>query len=94
MNEFADRISGVLFGLAAVDLIGGPLAMALTLAECLADHEAFTVEEVGQRYFEWWRTRGFDSGPTAARVFSRVAAGDTFEAAAQEVHDDNGGLTA
>lgn len=94
MRKKTDRIAGILFGLAAGDRIGGPLSMALTLAECLADCGGFEPDAIGRRYFEWWKTDGFDSGPTSAMVFSKVAAGTSFEAAAREVHAMTKGMTA
>ncbi len=94
MRELSDRMAGVLFGLAAGDRIGGPLSMALTLAECLADRGEFDPDAIGRRYFEWWKSDGFDSGPTSAMVFSKVAAGVSFEAAAREVHAMTKGMTA
>jgi ADP-ribosyl-[dinitrogen reductase] hydrolase len=94
MSERTDRQAGVLFGLAAGDRIGGPLSMALTLAECLADRGGFDPEAIGRRYFEWWKSDGFDSGPTSAMVFSKVAAGSSIETASHEVHVLTKGMTA
>jgi len=68
--------------------------MALMLAECLADRGGFDPEAIGRRYFEWWKTDGFDSGPTSAMVFSKVAAGSSLETAAREVHTMTKGMTA
>lgn len=86
MTDRTDRIAGVLFGLAAGDRIGGPLSMALTLAECLADRGTLDLDAIGQSYFEWWRGDGYDSGPTSAQVFTLVASGLSFEESAKRVH--------
>lgn len=94
MTDRIDRISGVLFGLAAGDRIGGPLSMALTLAECLADQGGFDLDAIRRCYFEWWQRDGYDSGPTAAQVFMHVASGMSFETAAKFVHKSSGEMTA
>lgn len=94
MIDRSDQIAGVIYGLAAGDRVGGPLNMALTLAWGLADRGRFDLESISRRYFEWWRGDGFDTGPTAARVFRHVASGCTFETAAKIVHESSGEMTA
>lgn len=90
----ADRVSGVLIGLAAGDRIGGPTQMAIRLAESLIQKNGFNVDDIGARYLSWWNDGAFDTGPTSARVFGLVAGGMTFEEASAQVHDEYGGLTA
>lgn len=64
------RLSGILFGLAAGDHIGGPTAIALELAESLCNHGAFNLHEIRYRYLSWWLVGGFDTGPVAERASS------------------------
>ncbi|OPY89739.1 MAG: ADP-ribosylglycohydrolase [Syntrophaceae bacterium PtaU1.Bin231] len=92
--EARDRVRGILFGLAAGDRIGGPVRMALELAESLIGCAAFDVRDIAGRYLSWWRMGGFDTGPTAARVFESAATGLTYEKAAIQVHRECGEQTA
>lgn len=89
-----DRAKGILFGLAAGDRNGGPIRMALRLAESLATVGRFDPGDNGARYLDWWRKGAFDTGPTAARVFTLVDSGLSFSAAAQQVHVETGKQTA
>jgi ADP-ribosylglycohydrolase len=50
-----DRVIGVLFGMAAGDQIGGPVRMALRVAESLCDRGGFDASDIVARYLEWWR---------------------------------------
>jgi ADP-ribosylglycohydrolase len=72
MTEAGDRIRGVLLGLAAGDRNGGPIRMAARLAESLADRRRFDPDDILARYLDWWRDGAFDTGPTAATVFSLI----------------------
>ena len=81
-------------GLAAGDRIGGPIHMALELAESLAYCSGFNILDVGQRYFDWWKTEGFDTGPTSDLVFKLVDKGFTFTEAAELAHKKLEGKTA
>lgn len=94
MRDVEERAVGVLLGLAAGDRIGGPLQMALRLAESLRDRGGVDVSDIGARYLDWWREGAFDTGPTAAQVLSLVAAGASFEQAAVRVDEEVGGMTA
>ena len=67
-----DRVEGVLLGLAAGDHNGGPIRMALRLAESLIHRNKVDVEDIGAKYLGWWHEGAFDTGPTAARVFTLV----------------------
>ncbi|WP_309709314.1 ADP-ribosylglycohydrolase family protein [Armatimonas sp.] len=88
------RVAGVLLGLAAGDRIGGPVRMALRLAQSLVHCGGFSQDDLTARYLEWWRTDAFDMGPTAARVFLRVEQGHDWETAALQVDRETGGMTA
>ena len=81
-----DRAKGILLGLATGDRNGGPIRMAVRLAESLVDVGKFDLEDIGARYLDWWHKDAFDTGPTAARVFTLVASGLSFRTAAQQVH--------
>src|SRR5882724_5472111 len=94
MSDVGDRVRGVLFGLAAGDRIGGPLRMALRLADSLATRRAFDPDDVLARYLDWWRDGGFDTGPVADDVFALVASGVAVEDAVRRVDAARGGLTA
>ncbi len=70
-----DRVEGILLGLAAGDRNGGPIRMALLLAESLAALKRFDREDVLRRYLDWWHREGFDTGPIVAEVLDRIRAG-------------------
>lgn len=89
-----DRAKGILLGLAAGDRNGGPIRMAVRLAESLVDTGKFDLADIGARYLDWWHNDAFDTGPTAARVFTLVDSGLSFPAAAQQVHTETGEQTA
>ena len=54
-----DRCRGVLIGLAAGDKIGGPIRMAVRLAESLVDCGGSTSSDFLDRYLAWWREGAF-----------------------------------
>jgi ADP-ribosylglycohydrolase len=58
-----DRCQGVLIGLAAGDQIGGPIRMAVRLAESLLGCDGFKPMDILNRYLAWWREGAFDTGP-------------------------------
>jgi ADP-ribosylglycohydrolase len=89
-----DRVEGVLIGLAAGDRNGGPIRMALRLAESLVALGRFDCADVLQRYLAWWNEGGFDTGPIAAQVFSLIGVGASPRDASAQVHDASGGMTA
>jgi ADP-ribosylglycohydrolase len=89
-----DRCRGVLLGLAAGDRIGGPIRMALRLAESLAETGRFDAADVLGRYLALWREGAFDTGPVSARALALVAAGLPVEDATAQVHREAGGMTA
>ena len=62
MSETRDRIRGVLLGLAAGDRNGGPIRMAVRLAESLSERRRFDPEDILSRYLAWWRDGAFDTG--------------------------------
>jgi ADP-ribosylglycohydrolase len=62
-TDAEDRCQGVLIGLAAGDKIGGPIRMAVRLAESLLDCNGFNSTDILNRYLDWWREGAFDTGP-------------------------------
>lgn len=89
-----DRVAGVLVGIAAGDLYGGPLRMALHLAESLIACGEFNASDVLSRHIGWFKEGAFDTGPVAENVLARIAAGEPPEVAVRTVHEARGGLTA
>jgi len=89
-----DRCRGVLLGLAAGDRIGGPIRMAVRLAESLLECDGFDPGDILNRYLAWWRDGAFDTGPMSARTLELVAAGMSSEEATAQVHQELGGKTA
>lgn len=84
-----DRAAGVLFGIAAGDLIGGPIRMSLHLGESIAERGHFDFDDLGGRYLDWLRSgNAFDTGPVAWEVLDRVAEGQSWAAAAGRVHEE------
>ncbi|MGB7794232.1 MAG: ADP-ribosylglycohydrolase family protein [Terrimicrobiaceae bacterium] len=94
MGNFAEKVTGILFGLAAGDRIGGPVRMAIRVAASLHDKRGFAAEDIGERYRDWWRAGAFDTGPTVARVLRLVECGASFPEAACRVDHESGGMTA
>ncbi len=90
----ADRCQGVLVGLAAGDRNGGPIRMAVRLAESLLDCGYFAPANILERYLHWWREGAFDTGPVSARALALVAAGVPAPEATAQVHREFGGKTA
>jgi ADP-ribosylglycohydrolase len=85
---------GVLIGLAAGDRIGGPAQMAVRVAESLAQRQCFDPDDILARYLDWWRTEGFDTGPTAEDVFEHISSGMDPAEAVRRVDRMAGGMTA
>jgi ADP-ribosylglycohydrolase len=89
-----DRCRGVLIGLAAGDRIGGPIRMAVRLAESLRDCGAFDLSDILGRYLAWWQEGAFDTGPVSARALALLAAGEPASDAPAQVDREFGGKTA
>ena len=93
MQAVVERVVGVFFGLAAGDRIGGPVRMALRVAESLRDRAGFDSSDIARRYLEWWREGAFDAGPTE-QVLSLMASGVPREGASIQADEEAGGMTA
>jgi ADP-ribosylglycohydrolase len=89
-----DRAQGLLLGLAAGDRIGGPLRLALHVAESLVARGRFARDNIGSRYLGWWRQGSFDTGPIVSEVLRLVDAGFSFDDAAAHADVRAKGLTA
>ena len=89
-----DRCRGVLVGLAAGDKIGGPIRMAVRLAESLVACGGFNPSDILNRYLAWWREGAFDTGPVSERTFALLAAGMSVKEATAQVHREYGSKTA
>src|ERR1700694_4833348 len=89
-----DRCRGVLVGLAAGDKIGGPIRMAVRLAESLVACGGFNPSDILERYLAWWREGAFDTGPVSDRALALMAAGMPAQDATAQVHREFGGKTA
>jgi ADP-ribosylglycohydrolase len=94
MSMIRDKVRGVLLGLAAGDRNGGPIRMAVRLAESLVELRRFDPGDILDRYLAWWREGAFDTGPTTAHVLSLIDGGMDAAEAVEWVHDQAGGLTA
>ena len=55
LTTAADRCWGVLVGLAAGDRIGGPIRLAVRLAESLLELGRVDPQDIVGRYLRWWR---------------------------------------
>ena len=88
------RCQGVLVGLAAGDRIGGPIRMAVRLAESLVASGGFNAADILNRYLAWWREGAFDTGPVSDRAFALLAACKPVQEATAQVHREFGGKTA
>jgi ADP-ribosylglycohydrolase len=84
----------VLLGLAAGDRNGGPVRLALRLAESLLARGGLHTDDLLGRYLQWWREDGIDSGPTTARVLELIDRGVPPAKAVEQAHSESAGLTA
>jgi ADP-ribosylglycohydrolase len=82
-STLQEKAAGTLLGLAAGDRIGGPIRMALRVAESLIDRRGFDAADVAARYLAWWREGAFDTGPTGGRVLALAASGLSFDQASR-----------
>jgi ADP-ribosyl-[dinitrogen reductase] hydrolase len=84
----------LLRGIANGDQIGGPTEMARIVHDSLSACRRLDAGDLAQRYLNWWQNGAFDTGPTFALVFGRVAKGMTITQAVEEVDKQLGGQTA
>lgn len=93
-KEQEDRIIGILLGLAAGDMIGGPARLAYRVALSLVEHRQFSASDILARYVEWWNDGAFDTGPTMAGVMEHMSLGVRNAEAVWHVDQLQSGLTA
>ena len=62
-------------GLISGDSYGGPTAMAGILNDSLQANQAFDINDLTERYLNWWRTDAFDTGPVFDAVFQKIDKG-------------------
>src|SRR5690348_5789486 len=89
-----DRCHGVLLGLSAGDRNGGPIRMALRLAESLLELDRFDPTDIVSRYVGWWTEGAFDTGPVSELALELMAAGIPLAEARARVDRELGGRTA
>jgi len=83
-----------LLGLAAGDRNGGPIRMAVRLAESLLELGRFDPAGIVARYLRWWREGAFDTDPVSGRAPELLAAGMSSYETPAHVHQEFGGRTA
>lgn len=83
-----------MLGLAAGDRNGGPVRLAMRLAESLALNGCLDVAEVCSRYVKWFREGAFDTGPVTWRALALVDAGVDLREASAIVDRQMRGMTA
>jgi len=88
MNE------SILNGYLSGDKNGGPTELAKILSKSLINCNNFNQSDLVKRYYHWWKTDAFDTGPTFAMVFQKVSQGIPIEDASIEVHKALNGKTA
>jgi ADP-ribosylglycohydrolase len=84
----------MMVGLANGDKIGGPTAMANILADSLAECGGLDTAELTDRYLEWWRADGFDTGPVFTGVMELIDQGVAPQEAVIIMDENHHGLTA
>lgn len=85
-TQVRQRLSSILQGQRLGDLIGGPSTLASLLLGSVHSLRRFDTRDVLRRYVEWWLRDGYDTGPVADAVFSRIADGMGIAEAAESVH--------
>ena len=76
------------------DKNGGPTELAKILSNSLEACNGFNQSDLVKRYYHWWNTDAFDTGPTFAMVFQKVSQGISIEDASIQVHKQLNGMTA
>ncbi|MDC0110891.1 ADP-ribosylglycohydrolase family protein [Alphaproteobacteria bacterium] len=92
--DYLKNIKIVLNGFKAGDKNGGPTELAKILSESLIASDGFNHSDLVARYYHWWNTDAFDTGPTFAMVFLKVSQGIPIEDASIEVNKALNGATA
>ena len=90
MINFDIILNGYLQG----DKNGGPTELARILQKSLSTSNGFKKNDLVDRYYHWWKTDAFDTGPTFAKVFQKVSTGITIEEASKAIDKKLNGATA
>lgn len=70
-----DRVCGCLLGIAAGDHNGGPIQMALHLAQSLIENKSFQREDIFKKYLYWYKNKlpGWDdTGLVGRYIFGSI----------------------
>ena len=81
-------------GFKAGDKNGGPAELAKILSQSLIACDGLNQNDLVKRYYHWWNTDAFDTGPTFAMVFQKVSQGIPIEDASIQVDKSFNGNTA
>lgn len=93
-NTAADRAYGTVLGLCAGDKNGGPIRMAVRMAEEVIALQQYDIGKVAEAYLRWWQEGAFDTGPTTATVLRKLDEGVPLDRAAAQAHREAGGKSA
>ena len=86
--------SVILKGYIDGDKNGGPTELAKILSKSLITSNGFNKNDLFKRYYHWWKTDAFDTGPTFAMVFQKVSQGVNVDDASIQVNEELKGATA
>ena len=89
-----NNIDIILDGYVQGDKNGGPTELAKILHKSLLASDGFKISDLVNRYYHWWDTDAFDTGPTFAMVFQKVSRGVSIDDASKEVDKQLNGATA
>ena len=89
-----DSLKLILDGIREGDKNGGPTELAKILTSSLIESNGFNKNDLIKRYYQWFNTGAFDTGPTFEMVFQKVSQGVSIENAVIEVNDQLNGATA
>jgi len=89
-----NNIDRILNGYVQGDKNGGPTELAKILHKSLSTSDGFKKSDLVDRYYHWWKTDAFDTGPTFAMVFQNLSKGIPIEEASKEVDKLLNGATA
>ena len=90
MNELKLILDGYKKG----DKNGGPTELAKILTDSLVACDNFNKNDLIKRYYQWWKTDAFDTGPTFAMVFEKISKGVSITDAPYQVNKQLNGATA
>ena len=86
--------SVILKGYIDGDKNGGPTELAKILSKSLITCNGFNKNDLVKRYYHWWKTDAFDTGPTFAMVFQKVSQGINVDESSIQVNKELNGATA